>query len=377
MADPNTLIDQLTADPDFLTLPEHEQDEMVEELLGQSASRNPFRQVLGIPLLPLQAASRGMLRGIPDPMKPTAGAIGGAMVGSATRLPFGRDVGAVAGQGLGELATKEPADALPTALGGLGVSGAIGLGGSLFRGVRTLTSRQGRERLAERVLKAPSKFKRVAGRKFGQGLKTIEGTVDVTEDVEKLQGAAVETPNGWKLFEAASRGLPKPLQDVLNGTRSAVLTAEEATQLRVAVNDIPRLSRELARATPEYKNLERPFVEFASNVGKKMGQLPGKRALDVQYAGAMRDVERVTPFTRRESQLAFGGTPVFRRGAGKLVPDLRATGASGRVFSSKLKRDIRDVRNVKRVGATVAGVALKPFLPSFVRREVPGADYVP
>ena len=87
----------------------------------------------------------------------------------------------------------------------------------------------------------------------------------------------METPNGWKLFEAASRGLPKPLQDVLNGTRSAVLTAEEATQLRVAVNDIPRLSRELARATPEYKNLERPFVEFASNVGKKMGQLPGKR----------------------------------------------------------------------------------------------------
>ena len=61
---------------------------------------------------------------------------------------------------------------------------------------------------------------------------------------------------------------------------------------------------------------------------------------------------------------------MFRRGAGKVVPDLRATGAAGRVFGKRLSRDIRNVRNVKRVGAVGTGLLLEPFIPPFIR-ELP------
>lgn len=374
MADANTIIDQLTADPDFLQLSEADQDQMVEELVGQSTPRQPFaRAVSDIALRPVQSLAKGALFGVPERLKPTVGAAGGTLAGTATRIPFGGYAGGVVGQAVGELAKQQPQGSpLDVATGGLATASTISGVRSLGRGARTLFSRQGREQLAQRVLKAPGKFKRVAGRKFGQGLKQIRGTVDLTDEVTTLQNAALETPHGWRLFEAAQRSLPKPLQEILNGTRSATtLSVADATHLRQAVNTIPAISRELGRNVPEYLNLERPFVEFATQTGKKMAQLPGKRALDVGYSTALRDVERVQPFMSRERQLAYGGTPIFRRGTGKLLPDLRATGASGRIFSSKLKGDIRDVRNVKRVGAALTGFAIQPFIPQFIR-ELPG-----
>ena len=364
MADPNTLIDQLTADPDFLTLSPSDQDQMVEELLG-SQPENPFLR-----------AAKGIVRystmGIPDKAKGTFGSAVGTAAGMMTGVPFAGYAGGVAGQAIGELgqAESDPYGSPMQTIGkGLATAGTMSGVRSLARGGKILFSRKNREQLARRVMKAPGVRRKQANRLFGRALGKMEGTVDLSKDVAKLQETAKATAQGRSLLAAAKRSLSKELGSVLDDpAKATALNATQATELRTAINSIPRLSRQLSSASPKYANLDRPFVEFSSKTGSKMKSLPGKAALDVAHAGRLRDVERVTPFVKRESQLAYGGTPVFRRGPKKLIPDLRATGAAGRVFSSRVKRDVQSVRNVRRVGGVLAGVALEPFIPQSVKR---------
>lgn len=319
MADNNqNLIEQLTSDPDFLSLPPTEQDTIFEELSQQRRRFSPFQETM-------------------------------------------------------QLAEYSPIlKSVPWLIGAQGTTGTLG---TFVRGAKTLFSRPAREALAKRVLTAPATRRRAANRLFGRQLSKIEGTVDLSEDVSKLRATVGQTKQGTRLLESAKRALPDDLQNALTTPELATsLTAQQATVLRTAINNVPGIARELGRTNPAYLNIERPFVEFAKMTGKKMARLPGKRELDIAHAAKMRDIERVQPFLKKESQLAYGGTPIFRRGVGRLSPDLRATGAAGRIFGKRLSQDIRDVRNVKRLGAAGAGVAARPFLTPIVRTAIQSSE---
>ena len=333
----------------------------VSSFIPDSPFRQGLQKVAGAVsssfLSPVRRAAKFSTMGMPEAMKPAAGGLAGTVTGMMTGIPFGGYAGGVAGQALGELAQNDSeGSALGTVAGGLGIASTLSGVRSLVRGGKILFSRKNREQLAQRVMKAPGVRRKQANRLFGRELGKMEGTVDLSEDVAKLHETANATAQGKSLLDAAKRSLSKELGSVLDDpTKATALNATQATELRTAINSIPRLSKQLSYASPEYASLDRPFVEFASKTGSKMKSLPGKAALDKAHSGRLRDVERVEPFIRRESQLAYGGTPVFRRQVGKLVPDLRAAGASGRIFSDRVKRDIQGVRNVKRVGGFLAG----------------------
>ena len=368
---------QLSEDPEFQQLGPDEQDQVFAELardLERPSVRplNPFvRAAATAPLSPLLHGLRASTVAVPEEAKPPLFSTLGTIAGMSTRVPFAGYLGGVAGQAIGEAVKKEPGttpDLLETTASGLGTAAAASGIRSLWRGGRILTSRARREALAQRVLKAPAARRRIANRSFGRTLSKMPGTVDLSQEINSLNQGVSQTAQGTSLLKAAKRVLPKDLQGVLEDSTKAVsLTATQATQLRTAVNSISGIARELGRTNPKYLNVERPFVEFASVTGKKMSRLPGKAALDVAHKAKMRDIERVEPFLRKEKQLAYGGTPVFRTQVGKVVPDLRATGAAGRIFSSKTKQDIQGVRNVKRAGALISAKFLSPFFRPFSR----------
>jgi len=281
MADERVL-EQLTSDPDFLSLSESDQDAMYEELVGQQRSPKFLEQVprvaSAMTLKPFLGTAQKATSLIPSGFLEPAGAITGGFLGGAV----GGTPGMILGTGLGStvggtLAEARSGRVSERPLGGGVRSAALAAGGAgavglvkkslpLFRGLKTATSGK---RVVEQARKARQIFQQVeggAGPALANELRGLKGAHDLSSTIQKIRQLSSDPDFALALEDAMSNAAK-----VGDDTLEQVLTHPDPTvSTRLSPYQVQQVSTTLDQTTSSLRRISQ----------SRLGQIqPGSREL--------------------------------------------------------------------------------------------------
>ena len=275
------VLDQLTSDPDFLSLSEADQDQMYEELAGkrQTGFLEQVPRVLSAATLsPMFGAARTATQLMPTPFLQPAGAIAGGVLGEAVGGPPGM----IAGTGLGSALGGTLAEArsgrvseqplmggvrdAALAATGAGAVGVVKKAVPLFRGLKTAMSGK---RVVEQARKARQIFQQVesgAGPALANELRGLKGAHDASATIQRIRQLSSDPDFALALEDAMSNAAK-----VGDDTLEQVLTHPDPTMAtRLNPYQVQQVSTTLDQTTSSLRRISQ----------SRLGQVqPGSREL--------------------------------------------------------------------------------------------------
>lgn len=312
---PADLIDQLTSDPDFLSLSEAEQDAMYEELSGQQAipktpsqrtesliaergTRQPFQtsaldrinplRVAGNPMTSeflgnreaiLSAPVVAMAQGRPQDMLSDLMAV----LKGQRRTEFG-DVARSQGASEGVAATagfvaNAASDPL-SYLTGRGVgAGAKSIGGSLKAGQEFVEAGSSKQApiIASRIRDAFGQAKKDAGEAFGKQIDDLatqfpDRRVSLRSTIDNLNKLRGESPKlASDLASANRRSGNTLLSKLLNNPELADdLSVAEAQQIKQSLQKVPSVASKSGKFGAQFSDTDLDVIEAINDVRASM-----------------------------------------------------------------------------------------------------------